>query len=350
MRILVITPDFELTGANVALLELLGILTDKGINVRIIGAEDGEYREKFERIGCSIYIRPYVTGEYQDDWLYDEYDFVLLNSSSVHYYALLFQNTSMRVFWLFHESYEQLSVSQINFVHLGLLSSNFTFLAVSDKVKRSLNKLYGVKSTILHIPVADVSDCKYSYSVNKGRVKFFIPGAYTVIKGQDILLKAITSLPQKYYDISEYIFAGYSIPSQEEYIDRINKIAALMPNVKIYPALSRDRVYELYRECDCVVAPSRTDSLPTTIIEALMFSKVCIVSDGTGMSDYIADCENGFIFHNEDSDELCRILMAVIDNITELSPIAMAGRKIYEDRFSPMAVQRAIENIFILHD
>ena len=65
-----------------------------------------------------------------------------------------------------------------------------------------------------------------------------------------------------------------------------------------------------------------------------MFGKYTIVSDGAGISEYMQDCVNGFVFPSENVSELMKRIMIIIKEHSNLSFIAQAGRKLYEDNFS----------------
>lgn len=343
--ILIITPDLSLNGANVALMELMRLFAQKKFNMWIMASEDGGFRKQAESMNARVIISPYVKSDVEKSVLKHEFRFVFLNSSSVHYYALYFQNTQIPVYWWFHESFEQLNSSRDNFVHLSMLSSNFTFLAVTDKVARGLSDLYGVRPEILPMPIAEPSYINDSKPGND-RITFFMPASYTYIKGQDVLLKAVGRLPAEYIERSEFILAGYKIPTQEQYYDIIRKMCALLGNVRMTDEIPREEVYRIYGQCDCVIAPSRTDSTPTTAAEGLMFGKICIVSDGTGISEYITDGTDGLVFKSEDADELSGIIMRIIDNFSGFKNIGTEGRKLYEKYFEPGTVLDRINKIF----
>lgn len=349
--ILIITPDLSLNGANVVLMELLHLFQKENRTLWLLASEDGPFREILSNMQIQVVISPFVKSNEVVELLKHDFRCVFLNSSSVHYYALLFQNQAIPVYWWFHESYEQLNVSRDNFVHLGMLSSNFKFLAVTQKVVRGLAELYGVDAELLPMPVADCSlengemyHSKYREHHNN-KIVFFIPAAYTRVKGQDVLCRAICMLPDVYREKSEFVFAGYKLAGQDEYFSIIQKMGRILSNVKILGEIPREEVYEYYKKCDCVIAPSRADSTPTTIVEAMMFGRLCVVSDGTGMADYITDCVDGFIFENENAEQLANILMAIMDNLTQLGPIADAGRVIYEKRFTPMVVEQQMKQL-----
>lgn len=345
-NMLIIIQDLDLNGANVVLLELLKIYKTNGEwNYWVIAPTEGEFVEKLTDIGASVFVRKnvYCDNEYRK-FLQKSFDIVFLNTSSVHYYSTYFVNCETRVLWWFHESEDQLRNSGGVSVHPALLGDNFKICSVTKRVQNGLQTLYGISSTILPMAVDDCKkkeynfDEKVTFDPRKEIVKFFIPAAYTYIKGQDILLEAIATLPEEYRRKSQFIFAGYHLPKQEEYYRICKEMSEKLSNVVFSDALDRDDVYRLYNECDCVVAPSRVDSTPTTIVEAMMFEKICLVSSGAGISEVMQDCQSGFVFENQNVEELVKRLYLIISDRDALSSISINGRKIYEDIFESKKV------------
>ena len=343
-RALIIVPDMSLNGAQTVLLGLLDIFRNLSYSLTIISSEDGEYREKYTSKGAIVVIRPYVAASEEfKEYMRSRYDLVFINTSSCLPYVYYFINTGVRTIWWLHESKTQLESTGTRIPAPQLLSPNLTIVAVIRSVQNGLREMFGYTVPILPLPVPDQSEGSVTAQncAFDNKVIFFIPAAYTMIKGQDILLSAIAKLPPEFADRSEFIFCGYELPGQKEYSERIKEIAAKFPNVRMLGALSQEEVFNYYRMCDCVVAPSRIDSAPTSIIEAMMFGRLTLVSSNTGISNYMTDCVNGFIFTNE--DELFKRLLLIINDIASLRSIGEKGRLIYEAEFSKEAVTAALQ-------
>ncbi|MCM1387193.1 MAG: glycosyltransferase family 4 protein [Bacillus sp. (in: Bacteria)] len=344
-KMLVVVPDLELTGAMTVLMDLLPVFQNRGIFLYILSAgEDGKFREKLIEQGAVVFIRPYVIcdSNYRH-FLQEAFDFVFLNSSSCFYYAYYFINQPVKVFWWFHETKEQLDTMQTEFLNLRLLSDNFTLLGVTRRVVEGIRERFYIDIENLPMPVRD---CYQDSKENREeKALFFMPAAYTYIKGQDILLKAIIMLPKEYLEKAQFVFCGYRLPGQEAFYQNIKEIAQKLPEVVFLDELERSEVYEWYRRCDCVVAPSRVDATPTTIVEAMMHQKLCIVSDAAGISSYMTDCVDGFVFPNGNEQELMKRILLVIEARGELAKVAKAGRKVYEENFSVGAVTGKVDKM-----
>ena len=308
--------------------------------VTIIASEDDVYRDKYLKIGARIAIRQYVScAEEFKDYM-RSYDLVFLNSSSTIPYLYFFINTSTKTILWLHESEEQLKNTNLLLPPPQLLSPNIMICGVTKKVRQGIRNLYNFDTEILHMPIREESS---SFEKTDDKVRFFIPAAYTFIKGQDILLEAISKLPAQYMDKSEFIFCGYTLDGQKEYYERIMKMGEMLGNVTILGSIDRAEVYEYYRKCDCVIAPSRIDSTPTSIVEAMMFKKLVIVSSGAGISEYITDCVNGFVY--ADSEGLFQRLLLVISDLAKLGPVADKGYELYKGYFDPCAVEEKLISI-----
>ena len=68
-----------------------------------------------------------------------------------------------------------------------------------------------------------------------------------------------------------------------------NNPAMYKPELIITGRLSDDEMCQLHNSCDCFVMPSRGEALCRPAVDALGFGKTPIVTDNTGMVDFISD-------------------------------------------------------------
>ncbi len=345
--ILCIVPNLSLNGAQTVLRELLHLIQKTyRYDFLIISPDDGEYRNIYLQDGYIVCIRKYVYAYHQmREAIQNGFDAVILNTALVHPYSLFFINTNVPVLWWIHESEEHLKSQCRDMPNPYLLSSNIRILSVTDKVDEAFNELYKYRTSIMHMSIEDHRDVYISDDTNKDRVLFVIPGAYIPIKGQDIMLKAIIRLPKEVRERAKFIFCGYVVEGNERYYEDIVRLSEKIECVEHMGQLSKEEIYRLYSSCDCVVAPSRVDSTPTTIVEAMMFEKITIVSSNCGIAKYITDCINGFVFYSE--DELFQRLMLVISDIDSIRNIGVRGREIWKNEFSPARIEEIINGLHI---
>ena len=88
-----------------------------------------------------------------------------------------------------------------------------------------------------------------------------------------------------------------------------NKLTS--PNITITGWKTREEALKILNEHDVFVLCSLWEGLPISLLEAMYFKKICIVSDCIGNRDVIVDGENGFV-----ADKL-EDYLKIIQNILE---------------------------------
>jgi len=83
-----------------------------------------------------------------------------------------------------------------------------------------------------------------------------------------------------------------------------NQIEAYKPEMLITDYLPDDMLYGLHAACDCLVMPSRGEAWCRPAIDALGFGKTPIVTDGTGMNEFVNN-DNGWLVSSTESPVLC---------------------------------------------
>ncbi len=342
-NLLVIVPSLSTNGAQTVLYNLLNLFKEMDYNITIMANGDGEFRDNYSQLASMIMIRRYVAcSEEFRTYLNEAFVLVFINSTCSLLYLYLFINQKVKTLVWFHETKEQILATDTYIPPLPLLSSNITVLAAHPSVKQGIKDIQGVDIDVLPIPIRSTVD-EITDLPDNGKVVFFAPAAYSVIKGQDRLLNAIAKLPPEYIEKTEFIFCGYDIDGQEEYKDKIFEFGKKFPNVVMLERLSYKEMHEYYEKCDCVVAPSRLDSGPSTIPEAMMHNRLVIVSSEAGISEYITDCVNGFVFKND--DELFQRILLVASDLGALKNVAEKGNQLYKEIYSEEKVKQVLSGI-----
>ncbi len=352
--LLLIVPDLELNGAQVVLKELLELpyFADKAMD--LISPSKGAYGRIYTEKGIRVLIRPYIAGDESfREHLIRDYERVLVNTSSCNMYLMYFLNTRVPVLFWLHETFTQLQQTDAAFLDPRLYSRNIRLFGVTQDVLTGIAERFGgISADLLPMPVADVREEREPAMTGiapeladriRGKVLFFFPAAYTIIKGQDVLLQAILKLPAEYRAKAHFVLCGYRLPGQESYYRSLKDLCARFPEVTMLDQLPREEVYNWYRLADCVLATSRVDATPTSIVEAMMFGRIVLVSDAAGISRYLTDCVNAFVFPSENEEELMKRLMLIIHDPDQLKQMGEKARTVYEEFFSPAVVNELVE-------
>lgn len=329
-------------GAINAAVALAEKLRGLGYQLEIASYGDGPMRNEFESMGMTVTVRKDMHLQAFAAEAEAGYDDILVNTLVMYKMVSGLNGRDVRVHWWIHEP----PMYFIYFQSLGdefspnfwqELSDNVTVYAAGEFVHGWLRDSYGQYSHVLNFGVEDLSgavEASACEEVSPAKVTFLIPSIFIqFVKGQDVMAEAIRRLPGEYAMRSEYFFLG------DDWQDKVfyNLVAERIKgfgNARLLPAIGRSRLLALMKQADCIVAPSREDATNACIVEAMMLSKTCLCSDRTGISRYMQDCVDGFVFASGNADELCARLMLVIDNIDRLGPVAQNGRKVYERHFS----------------
>jgi len=109
-------------------------------------------------------------------------------------------------------------------------------------------------------------------------VSFLFVGRHAKVKGIDVLIHAIKRIeetkPQLKYHVT--IIGEGELTS---HMTRMVQENNLDHKVQFAGKVSGDRLFDLYSRADCVVIPSRSESIPVVLSEALQFNKPMIVTD-----------------------------------------------------------------------
>lgn len=342
-----ITPILEYNGACLAIIYMLEELhKNHGYKTMIVSSQyKDEIVDYIYEKGIDILVDPQI--EFNGDKvLYKiavNYDYVIVNTLLMRK-CLNYLNPLNTIWWI-HESlafyceeqclWNDFSEERYSLFHTFCVSS------IGQKVFSTF--FPGISSDILEYGIPDTySQLEKKY---QGKIIFAVIGFINEIKGQDILIKAFDNMGERYKSKCELWCIG---EFKDDDIEKLiqERTAEVNSNIVIKGALPHGTLEEIYNEIDVIVAPSREDTVSIAITEGLMNKKMCVVSDAAGISNYLNNSENAFIFKSEDVDALTEILCYIIDNFSSLYNVAELGRKIYEDNFLIDKVGRRIEKIF----
>ena len=99
-------------------------------------------------------------------------------------------------------------------------------------------------------------------------------------------------------------------------------------------ALPQDEWLRLVAQSDVLICPSRDDPMPVAATEAMMFSKVVLVSDHTGTASLLEDGVSGFVVPADDSQALALAIRRAMAMRGSFAEIGRRARRVYEENFT----------------
>ncbi len=164
-------------------------------------------------------------------------------------------------------------------------------------------------------------------------------GRINRIKGQDILLAALKSLPAELRERLDVRIVGsaFEDPGLEAALRDSVADLGLSAQVRVEPFI--DDPSPLYRWADIVTVPSvRPESLGRVAIEAMAFGRPPVASAIGGLREVVDDGITGWLVPPGDPAALAQVLGHVIRAPECLAPMAADGRARFEALFSEQGV------------
>ncbi len=167
-----------------------------------------------------------------------------------------------------------------------------------------------------------------TYFLNQ-KVNIFNIGKYEKRKNQMLLVKTVESL-RRDYPLHLTIAGECSNHFHEEYLKELKQYVKehnLSELITIYVNLSRKEVFELYKKSDVFVLPSTGEPAAVSHLEAMAFAVPAVCSTGNGTANYIVNGQTGFVFNDNDADDLELKLRQLLK---DKNIIPEMGKKAYE--------------------
>ena len=176
---------------------------------------------------------------------------------------------------------------------------------------------------------------------NRG-IKIAVVGKYCELKSQDTVLRAVRNLKENKDKISIYLIGDISENERLELQHKYFDIKIIFTGI-----LNREEIYKLYNKIDIIICSSKRETMSLAITEGMMFGKVCIMTKTTGMSDYVINEENGFVYDYGNYAELSELLNDIMNNKYNLESIKKQARQTYEDNFTINKLAERLEKNII---
>lgn len=179
----------------------------------------------------------------------------------------------------------------------------------------------GVEDIEYHVPEEG-----YDYS-SKDKLRFVCIASVTNRKGQDLIVKAVSNLPDNYKSKVQVNIVGLG----NEYNKVSDMISSLGLSENIHMLGARNDVADILKANDIFILPSRADTVPVSILEALR-AGMPIISTKVGEVPEMVG-EAGLIIETNE-DAVKKAIMYCVDNRDKLKEFSKASRIQYEKKYS----------------
>ncbi len=115
-------------------------------------------------------------------------------------------------------------------------------------------------------------------------------------------------------------------------LQRLVNALKISDNVRLVDALSHDRALEALQGADLSISVSRNDGTPNSMLEAMTFGAVPLMSDIDSIREWIKEGVNGFLFDPRDPESIADSIKRTLANKAKLPEMSQRNLKIIEEK------------------
>lgn len=340
-RILIISDFLNYNGGSLAAVYAAKALQLKGYEV-VLAAPGGNLEFIREQVddGLTIFLYHNLNFDSWEDlsWM-KKFSFMIINTfQMLPVVCAVCKHTPL--FWWIHEAhevYDLLNSKNYNQLYKGIKNIKAIDIYAVSRIAANIFNSYYNQAELMILPYAipdkNKKNCKKKTS---RKFIFAIIGPLLYIKAHDIFLNAIEALNDQekmnaeFWIIGDTNTRGFDSSFYDNVICKMKEV----PQVKLWGELSRKEIEKIYPNIDVLVIPSREETMSIVATEGMMYGKVCIISENTGMALYIQNGKNGLICKCGSVSSLQEQMQWVLKNKDQLDAIGKNARKTYEENFT----------------
>ena len=340
-KLLILTTDIDYNGGTIAAMYAAQCLQLRNYKVDVF-APDGNIKliREMNESGIEVVLYdslPYINKE---EWI-KKYRAVIVNVLQMIQCACEISLYKPVLWWL-HEPglmYKAIMREFCNYADKDRMQF-INIYAVSRQAEENFNKYFPNRvNEIMCFGIPNMYNASRKTD-KEDKIVFAIIGGVNEEKAQHIYLKAAKRIKSNIQ--TEFWIIGNI--NENAYGYQIMQEAEQNENIKIKGVLTRDEMYHIFPQIDVVVCASYEETMSIAIIEGMMFRKVCIVTDNTGIADYIEDGKNGFIVSAGDAEALYNRMQWLIVHRNQMNIIGDNAGRTYEKYFCMEAFGDRLEN------
>lgn len=331
-RILFVSHETTLSGAPIQLVHLAGWLHDRGWKILVATPDRGPISEMLLARGVPTVTEPTLLTDLTHRWLRDccrEFDVVVANTiASWPGVRAAFQERKPAL-WYLHETLVAIRLIRA----IPEMASALTVANLLVTPTRQTARIYQglTEAPIEVVPYGIPRPLTISAPPSES-IRFLALGSFEPRKGQDVLLEAVGKLEPALRARCRFKMAGRAL--DPEFHRRLRAASAAFPEVEMISAVNHDEALRLLNETDVLVLPSRDETIPIALVEALALRKAVISADVGGVAEWLRDGMNGLIVEPENAGALAEAIARCATNRRLVTRMQMAAGRTFDRHFT----------------
>ena len=120
----------------------------------------------------------------------------------------------------------------------------------------------------------------------------------------------------------------------KEFSETLISRARALGNVQFPGSLGHEQALEVVREADVLICPSRDETMPIVLLEAMSMGKPTISFDVGGIHEWIVDRVNGLLAPAQDTTALASAIERLVWEADLRRNLGAAARETFEQHFT----------------
>lgn len=159
------------------------------------------------------------------------------------------------------------------------------------------------------------------------------------VKQVDILLRAFHQLQKTNPNANLYILGD---GEERRNLTALTNDLGLSDNVHFLGFVNRKTVFEMMKQSDLLVLPSKMEGNPRVLIEAMMLKVPIVATNVPGIRDMMEHMKTGYLIDHSDPIELARGIEYVLKNKEHAASMAKCAYTFAKQNFSKQRVSQKI--------
>jgi len=332
-NILFITHDLSLSGAPISIFNIAKYIKNQGNFVTVMSPSEGplivDYME--QNIPLIIEGSLYQNIHTLTQKIISNFDIIICNTIISWPLVHICKSMGLTVVWFIHESNAGLEMADSDY-NIAEAFKLADIVAFPSQYTAKLYEKFKVDNNfrVLYQGVEDLQLAKTDNSFNK--LTILNIGSIESRKGQDLLVRSILNLPEKYLDLIDVFLVGRIL--NKNYNLKLKKLIKNHGNIHLMGQVNKKKLNELLAVTDIYVCTSRDEAFPITILEAMSRSKAIISFDVGGISEMFDNGVNGIVIPFGDTKKITEYIMKLFDDREYRLSLGLNAYKKFKDNYT----------------
>jgi GT2 family glycosyltransferase/glycosyltransferase involved in cell wall biosynthesis len=330
--VLFVSHETTLSGAPIQLVHLAGWLQECGWNILVATPDYGPISDLLAARGVPTVVESTLLTDLAHTWLRErcrEFD-VVVGNTIASWPAIRAAHLEGKLgLWYLHETLVAVRL-------IRAIPEMASALAIADLLvtpTRQTARIYqGLTEAPIEVVPYGIPRPATISSPRSEQMRFLTLGSFEPRKGQDLLAEAIGQLDRETRQLCWFKMAGRVL--DEDFSARLRAAVSAFSEVKLINALDHSDALRLLNETDVLVLPSRDETMPIAILEAMGLGKAVISTDVGGVREWLRDGMNGLLVEKENPKALAGALAACAGQPDFVQELAAAGGRTFDRHFT----------------